>query len=114
MAIAGVFFLASLLLPGFALRGLQPAAVGNFSESRGMNALSDCLPLIRQKSFVLLFASFLSLALGAYPVHHAGCGLCGGPGIRSGYGRNGPCDAKRDRGAHFSAGRVGNDAPREL
>ena len=66
MAIAGVFFLASLLLPGFALRGLQPAAVGNFSESRGMNALSDCLPLIRQKSFVLLFASFLSLALGAY------------------------------------------------
>lgn len=66
MAMVGMLFLASLLLPALALRGLQPVAVGNLSESRGMNALWDCLPLIRQKSFALLFASFLSLALGAY------------------------------------------------
>ena len=66
MAVVGMLFLVSLLLPWLGLRGLQPAAVGTFPESRETSTPSNCLPLIRQKSFLLLFASFLSLSLGAY------------------------------------------------
>jgi MFS family permease len=65
MAMVGFLFLSSLLLPGTALRGLQPLATGRDSQNRG-TSLSGCLPMIRQKSFALLFAAFFCLALGAY------------------------------------------------
>lgn len=67
MGIVGVLFLTSLLLPGLALRGIQPVTAGEHIESKQMNSISECLPLIRQTNFLLLFICFMSLGLGVYP-----------------------------------------------
>ena len=65
MAIVGMLFLASLLLPGVALRGVQPLARERGPSVPGLN-MAECLPLIGQKSFPLLFTSFFCMAAGSY------------------------------------------------